>query len=754
MSCCAFGAVAAEYAPRSGWPSDQEIRLASRTVGEDLLQTDLSVPSAHCGGCIAAIEAALTPLEGVVSARLNLTTRRATVKWRKAGKAPPLFQALAAAGYDASLFSLDEPETNQEMRRLVRATAVAGFGAFNIMLFSVSVWSGAGEGTRHLFHILSAVLAVPVVLYSGRVFFLSAWSAAKSGRANMDVPISVGILFALALSLHDTLRNNPHAYFDAVTSLIFFLLAGRTLDHMMRSKARTAVLGLARMMPRGAAVVAPDGEVSYKPLQEIAPQERVLVAPGERIPLDGVVASGSADVDAAIVTGEAASLPVKPGSSVLAGMLNLDGSLEVTVTRPVADSFVASIARLMEAAEHGRAKYRRLADRAASAYSPFVHALAMLAFVGWMTATGDWHRSLTVAISVLIITCPCALGLAVPMAQVMAARRLFERGIALKDGSGLERLAEVDTVVFDKTGTLTLGDPRVTDCSVPHEHLAAAAALAARSRHPAARAVAALAEGRLDVEEFREQPGLGIEGRIGSNVYRLGKAEWVRSQGEASHSGTDQGSTLTCNGEFLGSFSFSDTPRLQARQAVNGLRAAGLEVEMLSGDRREPVSRMAAALGIAAFRSGLLPQGKVTRLEELARNGRRTLMVGDGLNDAPALSAAHVSMAPGNAADIGRAAADLVFFGRGLMAVPDAIAIAATARRLVHQNLALAIAYNVLVIPVALLGYVTPLMAAVAMSLSSILVVANALRFPSMRGRTVASEGPGAPVPIALEAAR
>ena len=754
MSCCSAGTIAAEYAPQSAWPSEQELRLTSRPVGEGILQTDLSIPSAHCGACISTIEGALGRLEGVVSARLNLTTRRATVKWRGKDRAPPLFQALAAVGYEASLFSLDEPETDHEMRRLVRATAVAGFGAFNIMLFSVSVWSGAGDGTRHLFHAISAVLAVPVVCYAGRIFFLSAWASVKAGRANMDVPISIGILFALALSLHDTLQNNPHAYFDAVTSLIFFLLAGRTLDYMMRRKARTAVLGLTRMMPRGAAVVAPDGEVSYKPLPEIGPDECVQVAPGERIPLDGVVASGSADVDAAIVTGEAASVAVKPGSAVMAGVLNLNGSLAVTVTRPAADSFVASMARLMEAAEHGRAKYRRLADRAASAYSPVVHALAALAFAGWMAATGDWHRSLTVAISVLIVTCPCALGLAVPMAQVMAARRLFERGIALKDGSGLERLAEVDTVVFDKTGTLTLGDLRVTDCSVPPEHLAAAAALAARSRHPAARAVAALAEGRLDVEEFVEQPSLGIEGRIGSDVYRLGRAEWAASRAEQSHPGTDRGSTLTCHGEVLGSFAFSDTPRPQARQAMDALRAAGLEVEMLSGDRQNPVASMAADLGIAAFRSDLLPQGKVARIEEFARNGRRTLMVGDGLNDAPALSAAHVSMAPGNAADIGRAAADLVFFGRGLMAVPDAVAIAGAARRLVHQNLALAIGYNALVIPVALLGHVTPLMAAVAMSLSSILVVTNALRFPSMRSRTVASEGPGTPVPIALEAAR
>lgn len=744
MTCCAPNAEAGFQRNAAAVLTAEEVLLASRDLGDDLLQTELSIPSAHCGACIAAIERTLSRLDGVVSARLNLSTRRATVKWRRNGPVPPFTGALAKAGYEASLFSYEEGDADPEMSRLVRATAVAGFAAMNIMLLSVSVWAGADEETRNAFHAISALLALPAVAYSGRIFFLSAWSALRSGRTNMDVPISVGIVLALTLSIHDTLNDGPHAYFDAVTTLIFFLLVGRTLDHMMRRRARNAVLGLARMMPRGATVVSPEGTRTYRPQDEIEPGELVLVAAGDRIPLDGIVESGSADVDAALVTGETAPVAAKPGSTVLSGMLNLNGSLEIRVIRAHRESFIAGMIRLMEAAEHGRARYRRLADRAAALYSPVVHTLAAMAFLGWMAVTGDWHRSLTVAISVLIITCPCALGLAVPMVQVVAARRLFERGVALKDASALERLAEVDTVVFDKTGTLTLGDLKVTGCSVAENDLNAAIALADRSRHPVSRAVAALGENGslLEVDDFQELPGQGVEGVVGGSRYRLGRPDWALAR-EHADTRIWLGTVLSRNGIPAGCFEFSDALRPQAWETAKALRDQGLHIEMLSGDRPEPVSALANALGIAHFSAGVLPQDKIARLEQHHRDGRKPLMVGDGLNDAPALSAAHVSMAPASAADAGRAAADLVFFGKGLMAVPETLRVAATARRLVHQNLVLAIVYNLLVIPIALAGHVTPLMAAVAMSLSSILVVANALRFPPPKGNASAIKKTG-----------
>jgi len=703
----------------------EEIRLASRDLGDGIMQTDLSVPGAHCGACIAVIERALDDLPGVTAARVNLTAKRVTVRWRTEGPVPPMIDAVRRAGYGATLAEPD-PTGDPEMGRLLRATAVAGFAAMNIMLLSVSIWSGAEEGTRHAFHLVSAVLALPAVVYSGRIFFASAWSALRVGRTNMDVPISVGILLAFVLSTYDALSGGEHAYFDAVTSLLFFLLAGRTLDHSMRGKARDAVRSLARMMPRGTTVLDRNGGREFRHVQSLREGDAVFVAVGERIPADGTVLKGEGTLDLSIVTGETSPESIAPGSRVLSGALNLSGPIELRIDRRPADSFLADMVRLMEAAEGSRARYRRIADRAAALYSPVVHAVALATFAGWLVSTGDWHRSLTLAIAVLIITCPCALGLAVPMVQAAAARRLFGIGVTMKDGSALERLAEIDHVVLDKTGTLTTGRMRVSSHDIPQTEMPVAAALAQLSRHPAAIAVAALGGGEgVEVSEAREVPGNGIEARIGACIWRLGMPGWA-VEGDGDRSGS--GPWLSHDGIFVGGFAVSDTVREGAAAAVTALKDSGLSVELLSGDAEEEARRVAKLTDIGQLSGRQRPEDKVSRLETLRREGRRVLMVGDGINDAPALGAAHVSMAPSTAADVGRSAADLVFLGSSLRSVPEAISVARKSMRLVRQNIAISIAYNALALPLAVAGYVTPLVAAVAMSTSSILVVANSLR--------------------------
>ena len=738
MTCCApVGVHAALGDPAPPGTLPDEIRLASRDLGDGSRQTDLSVPGVRCAACIAAVERTLARLPGVERARVNLSTRRVAVAWRSAGGTPPdMIGALRGIGYEAHLFAPEQARKDPELARLVRALAVAGFCAMNIMMLSVSVWSGADAGSRQAFHLISALLALPALLYSGRVFYASAWSALRHGRTNMDVPISIGVTLAFALSLYDTLHNAQHAYFDAATSLLFFLLIGRTLDHVMRERARDAVAGLARLVPAGATVIA-DGRPLYVPASDIEPGAAVLVAAGERVSVDGVVEHGMSDLDCSLVSGESALRRIVPGDAVQAGVLNLTGPLTVLATARAEDSFLAEMVRMMEAAEGGRARYRRLADRAAALYSPVVHTLALLSFLGWLYLTGDWHVAVTIAIAVLIITCPCALGLAVPIVQVVAARRLFERGIMVKDGSALERLAEIDGVAFDKTGTLTLGRPSLVNAEeIPPSAMGIALGMTVGSRHPAARTIAdAAARGTSRImafERIEEIPGLGLEAARDGDRYRLGRPEWALDGRHPDNGFAGSMSYLARNGELLAAFALEDCVRPDAREAVDELVRQGLALEIVSGDRAAAVERLASNLGIHEISSGLLPGEKVARVASHEQANRKILMVGDGLNDAPALAAAHVSMAPATAADIGRNAADFVFLNESLSAVGAALGIARRSRTLIVQNFALAVGYNALAVPVAVLGYVTPLVAAVTMSLSSIIVVANALRLPSI----------------------
>lgn len=736
MSCCAPGTEAALEIDRinRSIPSSEELWLASRDLGNGLRQTDLSIPKVYCGTCISTVEAALQASPLVTRARVNLSSKRVSFVWKAEEgdvRTDPaaLVRLIADTGYDAHLFAAFGEASDKLRNDLIRAVAISGFAATNIMLLSVSVWSGAEDATRDLFHWISGLIAGPVLIFAGRFFYRSAWSALKHGRTNMDVPISLAITISYLMSLWETIHHGEHAWFDATVSLLFFLLIGRTLDHIMRDRARSAITGLARLSPRGATVVLPDGAREYRSVEDIRPGDRITIAAGERVPVDGRIVTGVSDMNVSIVNGESAPKAVGVGDLVQAGTLSLTGSLLMEATATAHDSFLSEIIGLMEAAEGGRARYRRIADRAAQIYSPAVHLLALVSFLGWGFLGGDWKHALLVAVSVLIITCPCALGLAVPVVQVVAAGRLFRNGIMVKDGSAMERLAEVDSVFFDKTGTLTVGRPRLANRSeADSRHLAAAAGLALHSRHPLSLALVQAASGARDFATVSESPGEGLEAVTEEGRFRLGNRRFATGSDAAADAGAVSEVVFSLDLKPLQAFFFEDIPRPGAMKALAELTRRGLRTAVLSGDRAPVVRDLASCLGIAEWHAGLTPREKAEFCVAASEAGHRVLMVGDGINDAPALAAAHVSIAPATAADIGRQAADFVFLYEGLDAVPLAIEISRRAGRLIRENFALAIGYNLFAVPVAIAGYATPLVAAVAMSTSSMIVVLNALR--------------------------
>lgn len=727
MSCCVENAQIASVVQTV---STDEMLVASRALGDGLRQLDLSVPGVHCGLCIKTIEETLGKLPGVSYVRVNLTARRVAIRWKDGETPPDVVDPLRRLGYEAHIFDMVQ-DKDPTFTRLLIALGVAAFASSNVMLLSVAVWSGADAATRDMFHWISGLIALPTLIYSGRIFYVSAWNALRTRRVNMDVPIALAISLAFGMSVYETLNHGQHAYFDASVTLLFFLLIGRTLDYLMRTRARSAVRGLAQLSPRGAVVIGDNDERNYLPVNEIRPGMRIILAAGERVPVDAKVEDGRSELDCAIASGESDAVPVGPGSDIRAGTMNLSAPLIIRATAEAKNSFLAEMVRLMDVAEGGRAYYRRLADRASELYVPMVHTIAFAAFVGWMIYTGgDWYRSIYIAICTLIITCPCALALAVPIVQVVAARRLFENGIMIKDGSAMERMAEVDTAVFDKTGTLTLGQPRLIDFdAINPNHLEIASELSLYSRHPLSRALALFSRAKpmTAFSRIEEVPGAGIEAELDGTTYRLGKRDWADSNAHTIPNDAPE-TCLSINGKLVETFRFEDQPREDALAAIGALKRSGLKLGIMSGDRLPAVEKLAGYLGIDNFRAEVLPADKSKLVQELSSEGRKVLMVGDGLNDAPALVAAHVSMAPATAADIGRNAADFVFLRESLSAVPMAFAVSKEAGRLISQNFALSIGYNIIAVPIAIFGYVTPLVAALSMSLSSIVVVSNAMR--------------------------
>jgi Cu2+-exporting ATPase len=710
-----------------------------KAAGAGLQHIDLAVEGVSCAGCMSKIERGLSAIPDVTLARVNLTDRRVALEWREGTLDPVSFiDRLAELGYKAYPFETAHAEAAEveRLRFLLRCLGVAAFATMNVMMLSVPVWFGNVSDMipeqRDFFHWLSALIALPAAAYAGQPFFRSAFAALRTGNVNMDVPISIGVILALGMSVVETINHAEHTYFDAAITLLTFLLVGRYLDQSMRRRTRAVAGNLAALKAETATKFVEKDEISQVPVAAIYPGDIVLLRPGERCAVDGTVIEGRSEIDQSLITGETLYVTADRGTAVYAGSLNMSGTLRVRVSAASESTLLAEITRLLDNALQARSRYVQLADRASRLYAPVVHAAALLTMIGWVAFGSSWHDAVITAISVLIITCPCALGLAIPAVQTVVSGALFRSGVLLNSGDAIERLADVDRVVFDKTGTLTLPELDVANAaSIPEIVFDLAGRLALASHHPVAAAVARAARAKTPLAGAEEIVGQGIRGFVNGLEVKLGRPSFCGADALAdSILCRDPEASVVAfrHGETCHVFAVRQRLRADAAVAIAALQQFGIGIEILSGDREPAVRHAAYSLGIHEWRAGVTPTDKIARIEELKLKGFKVMMVGDGMNDAPALAAAHVSMAPVTATHLSQATADLVFLGERLAPVVAAIDFSRKALRLMRQNLWLAAGYNLLAVPLAITGLATPLVAAAAMSGSSFLVISNALR--------------------------
>src|SRR5436309_3581600 len=511
-----------------------------KDLGSGLSHMDLAVEGVSCAGCMSKIERGLSAIPDVTLARVNLTDRRVALEWKEGTLDPSRFvDRLAELGYKAYPFETVRAEAveAENSRFLLRCLGVAAFATMNVMMLSIPVWSGSDmiSAQRDFFHWSSALIALPAAAYAGQPSFRSAFQALRTRNLNMDVPISIGVILALAMSVVETLHHAEHAYFDAAIMLLTFLLVGRYLDQRMRLKTRAVAGNLAALKAESAArFVGPD-EISEVPVAAIRPGDIVLLRPGERCAVDGTVIDGRSEIDQSLITGETLYATAEHGTAVYAGSLNVSGTLRVRVSAASEGTLLAEITRLLGNALQARSRYVQLADRASRLYAPVVHATALLTMLGWVLVGASWHDAVITAIAVLIITCPCALGLAIPTVQTVASGAMFRAGVLLNSGDSIERLAEVDRIIFDKTGTLTLPELDVVNsASVPRDVLDLAGRLALASHHPIAAAVARASNERSPLAGILEEPGQGVRGFVDGEEVRLGRPSFCKADAMAN----------------------------------------------------------------------------------------------------------------------------------------------------------------------------------------------------------------------------
>ena len=707
----------------------------------------LNVTGMHCGSCVNHVESALKALPGVQRAAVNFATEQATIAFDPARvDVEILVSAVRNAGYDArvavptsershtatadAVVQDDESSWRQAaLLGLILAIPVAILG-----MFVAGLTSGVVQ--------LCLTLVLQVLI--GRRYYQGALRAARRGRADMDTLIAIGTTTALGYSIYTLYRGHPHFYFDTAAVILALIAVGKWMEIRARGQARRAIGSLMDLRPQ-VAVVHRGGRDLEVPVSELTAGDTVVVRPGSRIPADGPILEGRGVLDESIVTGESLPADRGPGDTVIAGTINRSGSFTFRALRLGTDSLLGQIISLVDRAQGSKAGIQRLADRIAGVFVPVVLAIALLALLGWGFLIGNWTAGVQAAIAVLIVACPCALGLAVPTAVMVGTSIGARHGILIKHAGVLEDVGTLDTVILDKTGTITQGRPEVTDVFVATSGLESrhllqlAASVENRSEHPVARAIVRAAEAAgmplLPAEEFQSQVGSGVRARVAGRVFTVGRP----LEGDAAgiiETLREQGKTVVAvrdGTRFLGLIAVADLLRPGAVEAVAQLKALGLRVELLTGDNRATAETIARQVGIADVQAEVQPADKEAAVRRRQAEGRRVAMVGDGVNDAPALAASDIGIAVGSGTDIAKEAGDIVLVTAEPALVPRAIRLSRAMMRRIRFGLAWAFAYNAVLIPLAALGILHPMLAAAAMALSSVSVVANALWLTRLR---------------------
>ena len=737
------------------WERLELSRHVVRTLVAGQCEALVLVDGIRCSACVWLIERALGALPGVASVQVNAVAQRARIVWNPEGTTlPAILQALARTGYSAlplDATALDDSR-RRESRAALKRLAVAGFGTMQAMMYASALYLGAAEtmdpATRELMRWFGLLVATPVVFYSARPFFQGAWRALRARTLGMDVPVAIAIALIYAASLVQALRGGGEVYFDSVSMFVFLLLIGRYLELRARHRAGDLADAMARLMPAFAERYRVDGALERVGVPELAPGDRVHVAQGMRVPADGVLEDADCRVDEALLSGESLPLRKRAGDALTGGSMVVEGPAILRVQRVGADTALAGISALAARAQSERPRLARAGESAAAGFVARTLALAALCAVAWSFV--DPARAFAATLAVLVVSCPCAFALAVPAAITRALSVLARHGVFVVHADAIEHLALASRAVFDKTGTLT--DPHLDlesiDAADHDQALRVAAALARGSQHPVAQALVRAAAG-ISVETatgVRTVDGGGLEGIVAGCNYRLGSPAFAAGGAQ----GDSDAVILAGERGVVASFRLGERLRSGARDAVAALVADGIEVEIVSGDAPAKVAAVASRLGITQWRARQSPAAKLERLRELRAGGARVLAVGDGINDAPVLAGADVAVALTSGADLAQAAGDVILDGAHLTALPVARAVARETLAVLRQNQRWALAYNLAVVPLAALGFVAPWLAAIGMSVSSLVVVLNALRIG--RRTSAAASDPFTPAELSRAA--